>query len=290
MRMRRVVLGAMLFIPSTAGVAQTTGPRTLVVCAPGHPGTARQAEPTLRALAGALAAVGAWSGDTVRTAFCESAEEGVRQVRASTTAAALVSLPFYLAYSQELGLRAVAVPVTSVGARAPWVLVAGQGRVRRPADLVGWTVSSRAGYAPSVVEALVATAWGRLPAGVRVTFTPRSLSALRRSAAGDSVAVLLDGEEAAALKSLPFANRLEEVFRSDSLPLSVLAVVDRNRMGDAEASWDRDLVEPLLRLHRSAGGAAVLKEMRIERFERLSPGDRAQLERWAGSSSTLRPR
>lgn len=289
MLMRYGVLGAMLCIPWTVGAAQSVGPGTLVVCAPGHPGTARQAEPTLQALAAALATAGAWSGDTVQTAFCESAEEGVRQLQGAT-AAALVSLPFYLAHSRELGLRAVALPVTSVGARAPWVLVAGRGRVRRPADLAGWTVSSRAGYAPSVVEALVARAWGRLPAGVQVTFTPRSLSALRRSAAGDSVAVLLDGEEAAALKALPFANRLEEVFRSDPLPLSVLAVVDRNSAGDAEANWNRDIVEPLLMLHRSAGGAAVLKEMRIDRFERLSAGDRTRLERWAGTPATPLPR
>ncbi len=286
----RWVLGAMLCLPWTVGVAQGTGPRTLVVCAPGHPGTAEQAEPTLRAFARALAAAGAWSGDTARTAFCESSEEGVRQVRAPAAAAALVSLPFYLAHAEELGLRAVAVPVTAVGARAPWVLVAGQGRVRRPADLAGWTVSSRAGYAPDVVEALITRAWGRLPAGVRVTFTPRSLSALRRSAAGDSVAVLLDGEEAAALKALPFANRLEEVFRSDPLPLSVLAVVDRDRSGDRDANWARDVVEPLLRLHQTGEGAAVLREMRIDRFERLGAGDRALLEGWAKSSPTPRPR
>lgn len=290
MRIRMGILTAALCIPWTVGLAQSATARTLVVCAPGYPGTSRQAEPTLRALAGALAAAGAWSGDTVQTAFCESPEEGVRQVRAPTSAAALVSLPFYLAHAEQLGLRAVAIPVTSVGARAPWVLVAARGRVRRPADLAGWTLASRAGYAPDVVETLIARAWGRLPDGVRVTFTPRSLSALRRSAAGDSVAVLLDGEEAAALKALPFADRLGEVFRSDPLPLSVLAMVERNRAADTEASWDRDVVEPLLRLHRSPGGAAVLKEMRIDHFERLSAGDRTELERWGRSSTVPRPR
>ncbi len=284
------LLGVMLCIPGAVSVAQSTAPRTLVVCAPGHPGTAEQAEPTLRAFAEALAAAGAWSGETVRTVFCESAEEGVRQVRAATTAAALVTLPFYLVHGRELGLQAVALPVTPVGARASWVLVAGRGRIRRPADLAGWTLSSRAGYAPAVVGSLLTAWWGRPPAGVSVTFTARSLSALRRAAAGDSVAVLLDGEETAALKALPFANRLEELFRSDPLPLSVFALVDRNRAGDNEAAWERDVVRVLVELHRTVEGAGALKEMRIDRFERLTPGDRAQLERWANAPAAPRSR
>jgi ABC-type phosphate/phosphonate transport system substrate-binding protein len=104
--------------------------------------------------------------------------------------------------------------------------------------------------------------WGAVPATARITFSAGILSVLRRAAAGEKIAAVLDGEQTAALASLPFANDLEVVARSNPLPVSVLSIVgDRLSPAEAEA-----LAKALLRLHETEEGKEVLTRMRMKRF------------------------
>ena len=95
----------------------------------------------------------------------------------------------------------------------------------------------------------------------------RILSALRRAAGGERVAVLLDGEQRAALDSLPFAQDLEVVYESDPLP-AFLACTVGGRLSEHEAD---ELFAALLDLQAQEGGAAVLEQIRLVRFETLTP-------------------
>jgi hypothetical protein len=157
----------------------------------------------------------------------EASEEGcVKRLRGRDAAAAIVSLPFFLAHERDLGLRARLQPVPK-GREGPdrWVLVAKKGRLPSAAALGGITIVSTAGFAPAFVRGPGVGSLGPLPASVRVTASTAVLSALRRAAAGEDVAVLLDAEQAAALPSLPFAADLDTVARSEPLPSGVVASV-----------------------------------------------------------------
>lgn len=236
---------------------------TVVFCAPGSPGTTAEAQPTMDAFAAAL---GAKAGFAVSATYAATEDAGVARLRDPAAAVAVVSLPFFLAHEQALGLRAELEPVLQGGgATERWSLVARKGRVTGPASLDGFTLLSSAGYAPAFVRGPALGGWGRLPASVRIAQSVAILSGLRRAAAGEPVALLLDGTQAAAVSTLPFAADLEVVARSPALPAGVVATVDRRL---PPARWTR-LAAALRALPSDAAGAAALAGVRMSRFEPL---------------------
>jgi len=252
---------AMLGLASAPALAAAPAARVLVFCSPGSPGTTAEAQPTMDAFAAALGAKAGVS--PIAAVYHEAEDAGVARLREKDAAVAFVSLPFYLKHEQELGLRARLQPVQS--GREPeerWALVAKKGKVTSPAALGGFTISSTAGYAPAFVRGPGVGEWGPLPATVRVVQSGAILSALRRAAAGENLAVLLEPAQAAALSSLPFAADLEVVTRSAPLPQGVVATVGERLPAK---SWSA--IDSALRSLRSdPKGAAALDGMEIARF------------------------
>jgi len=153
-----------------------------------------------------------------------------------------------------------------------WSLVAGKGRLSSAAALAGWELVSQAAYAPQFVRGSALGVWGTVPAGTRLVTSGAVLSSLRRAAAGDDVALLLDGPQATALPTLPFAKDLEIVARSAPLPVMVVATV-AGRLPEARV---RELVRALQSLPERPAGAAALGGLQLVRFVAL---DEAGLRR-----------
>jgi hypothetical protein len=217
---------AALLAGSLALVARADGPATLVVCAPGAPGTTEEAQGALDAFARSVAARAGLPAGSLAAIYLPAEDAGVARLREKDAALALVSLPFFLKHEKALGLRAELQPAPlGVGATERWSLVARKGTVSGPAALDGFTILSSAGYAPAFVRGAALGGFGKLPASVKIEPSTAVLSALRRAAAGEKVAVLLDGAQSAALPSLPFAKDLEVVAQSPALPAGILATV-----------------------------------------------------------------
>jgi hypothetical protein len=266
----------------SAPVLPAAGERwTMVVCAPGFPGTTAEAQPTMDQFAERAARAAGWPQASLAAVYHESEEPGVDRLSKPDAAFALVPLPFFVKHAADLGLTPRLVAVQETGATEVWSLVAKKGQLTGPASLGGWEITGMAGYAESFVLGPALAAWGRPPAGVRVGFTARTLAALRRASAGEKVAVLLDQAAAASLASLPFANDLEVVTKTKPLPASLLCSI-RGRIpaGQADA-----LVKALARLHEKPEGAEILKTMRMTRFDALSGSALADLAA-AGAPAT----
>jgi hypothetical protein len=107
---------------------------------------------------------------------------------------------------------------------------------------------STAGYAPDFVRSSALQGWA-LPPDVKIEATGQILSALRRVAAGEPVAVLLDQTQAAALATLPFAADIKTVMQSPQLPVALIVVVD-SRVPPARA---RALQTALLKMGSGIG-------------------------------------
>ena len=193
----------------------------------------------------------------------EAEDAGVARLREKDGALAVVSLPFYLKYERELRLRARLQPVPK-GREATerWTLVARKGAVRSAAALDGYTVVSSAGFAPAFVRGPAVGAWGPLPASVRVQTSNAVLSALRRAAAGEKIAVLLDGAQGAALASLPFAADLDVLTRSAPLPAGIVAAVDEHLPPKSLATLENALTA----LPGDPSGVAALDAIQTARF------------------------
>lgn len=275
MRLPALILAAVVPV-----LAAASGPQLLVVCSPGSPGRTAEAQPAMDAFARALTARAALTGPFA--AVYEPTEEGgLTRLRAADTALALVSFPFYLKHERLLALTAQLVAVPRDGAALErWTLVAKKGRVAGPGALAGFTISSVAGFAPAFVRGPALGGFGPLPAEVKVVQSAAVLSSLRRAAAGEPVAVLLDGAQSAAVSSLPFASELEVVARSVPLPAGVLVTVDARIAG---RSWIA--VDAALRgMAADPAGALALAGLQLAGFEQIDAGALAAARRtYAGA-------
>ncbi|OFX19732.1 MAG: hypothetical protein A2V77_15060 [Anaeromyxobacter sp. RBG_16_69_14] len=263
--MNLVALATLGLVGSSA-LAAAPGRHLLVVCSPGSPGTTAEAQPTMDAFAAALAARAGLPASALGAVYDEAEDSGVARLRAKDAAVALVSLPFYLKHEHDLALRArlQAVP-KGRGEMERWALVAKKGRVANAASLDGFTIASIAGFVPAFVRGPALGSWGPVPASVRIVPSGAVLSALRRAASGEPMAVLLDGAQEAALASLPFASELEVVTRSPPLPAGVVAAVN-SRL--PPKSW-RTIEVALETLPSDASGTAALDAIQITRFASL---------------------
>jgi hypothetical protein len=229
---------------------------TLVICAPGYPGSTAEAQPAMDALALAVSRAAHLPQGSFTAVYDESEAGGLRRLAGKDAALVLAPLPFYLAHEQELKLapRLSAMPQGG-DALERWTLVAGKDH---PASLEGYTVFSSAGYAKRFVRA----AAPKLPASADIQPATAVLSALRRAANGEKVAVLLDGAQAASLGTLPFAASLAVVETSPPMPAAVLATVAK-RIDDRR--W-KELEAAFLRLAEDRSARNALDGVRMAGF------------------------
>jgi hypothetical protein len=261
-----------MLLTTAAAVCMAGETATLVACAPGYPGSTEQAQPTMDAFAAQSAKLAGWDADALAAIYYKSLDAGLERLEQPDAALAFVPLPFFLEYSGSLGLVPVLQGIDAERPTETWTLVAAKGKVSGPGSLDGWQVAGRGGYSPAFVRGVALQGWGTLPDTAEVTFTSRAVSALRKASRGEPVAVLLDGEQSAALDGLPFAADLEPVYTSEPLPGSVLCVVgDRLDAGRTEG-----LRAALLRLGDKKTGREILDELRLARF---APVDEEGLER-----------
>jgi ABC-type phosphate/phosphonate transport system substrate-binding protein len=142
-----------------------------------------------------------------------------------------------------------------------WTLVTGKDH---PASLEGYTVQSSAGYSKRFVRA----AAPELARQVEIRAGTAVLSALRRAADGDKVAVLLDGAQGAALAKLPFASQLAVIATSPPMPVAVVATIGK-RMD--EGRWKA--LEPAFRgLADDPAAREALDGVRMAGFVPLDQG------------------
>lgn len=260
--------------------ASTAPPKSiaLVACAPGYPGTTTEAQRAMDSLASALAKTAQWPDGSVSAVYFSSDADGLARLDKPDAAIGLVTLPFFLAHREALKLKArLSVQTASAGLTEQWTLVAKKGRVKGPADLSAMTVSSIAGYAPNFVRGALGS-WGRIPDTTKIETSTQILSALRKAATGPDLAVLLDGEQAASLASLPFANELEVVTRSAAMPSALVATVGTHKR------W-LEIEKALLAMSSDPQGIAALGTIRMVRFAPLDDKAlAAAMAAWGGAS------
>jgi len=256
--------GTLAALAATLAAAPAqAGSTSLVFCAPGYPGNTAEAQPAMDAFAAALSAAAGLPAGSLAAVYHEAERDGLSRLARDDAALALVPLPFFLEHERALGLRPLLQVVEQGGAPLErWTLWARKGRVVGPASLEGWQVTSTAGYSAAFLRGPVLGGFGGLPRGARVAASGAILSALRRAAAGEDVALVLDRAQAASLPGLPFAADLEAVATSPALPVALVATVGR-RLPPARA---RALAGALARLPADARGAEALAAIRLSGF------------------------
>ena len=256
-------------ICSVGSAAETT----MVVCAPGYPGSTAEAQSAMDGFAMAVTTAVGWGRGDLAAEYFETEEGGMARLAATDAGLGLVTLPFFLEHRDELDLEPemLAVP-TGRATEEPWSLIAAKGAVQSPADLDGWQLVSLAGHSETFVRGPALGDWGELPPTLTITFSGAVLSSLRKAARGEKIVVLLDAEQTDALDRLPFAGDLEIVHQSPPLPVSVVCSI-----GDRlDAEEKKQLFDALGGLAGRSDAAEALAGVRLDRFETV---DKAALER-----------
>jgi hypothetical protein len=262
------ILALALALHAVAGLAAAGEPVAFIACAPGYPGSTAEAQPVMDGFATALAEAAGWSRGSVRAEYYEDEARGLERLARPDVGFALVPLPFFLKHEARLKLVAQAQAVSEGGgADEIWALVAAQGKLTAPAGLDGWEILSSAAYAPRFVRGTALGGWGTVPASARLVVSGAVLSGLRRAAAGEKVALVLDRAETAALPSLPFAKELDVVARSAAMPATVVCSL-AGRVAPARSEAAR---KAFLALAHRPAGAVALAAMRTESFVALDP-------------------
>jgi ABC-type phosphate/phosphonate transport system substrate-binding protein len=235
----------------------------LVVCSPGSPGSTEEAQPRMDAFAAALSAK---TGAPVAAVYEPSAEAGAKRLEGAGVA--IVSLPFFLEHEKQLGLHA-RLQVVQKGRPAleRWALVTQKGRAAKAEALAGTTIVANTAFAPRFVAAAVHEI-GALPADVKLTQSTQVVSALRRAANGEAVAVLVDGPQEAALASLPFASKLEIVARSPAWPGHLVVTID-SRM---PAKLWNPMQTALLGLASDRASSGAMEGLQMDGFAAVDDG------------------
>jgi hypothetical protein len=234
----------------------------LVFCAPGYPGTSGDAQPLVGEFATTLAAAAGWPAGSLTAIYDANEKSDLARLAAPAASLAFVPYPFFVEHGAELHMAPlVQADVPPAGQQQRWTLVLKTGHAPLPAALAGLTLISTAGYAQSFVRDVLHDI-GPLPATTTITATAQVLSALRRAANGDPVAVLLDQEQAAALPSLPFAAQLHGAVTTAPVPVALIVVV-AGRMPKARAL---EMQQALLHLSGTPQGAASLNRLRLNGF------------------------
>jgi hypothetical protein len=263
--------GALALGTGHAAPAAAPAEHTLVVCSPGSPGTSDDA----RARMDAFAAAASTRGGGRIAAIYEPAEDACVE-RLGSAALGLVALPFFLAHERELGL-VPRLQVVAAGRPAleHWALVGPRGRISRPGALAGYTIVSSAAYAPAFIRGVVVGGFGAIPADVKLEQSTAVLSALRRAASGEPVAVVLDGTQLAQLGSLPFASRLQVIAQSPAMPAGLVVTVDARVPAGTWSGIERALIG----LSSDRAATPVLGAIEVARFEPVDSGALAQARR-----------
>ncbi len=234
----------------------------LVFCAPGYPGTSGDAQPLVGEFATTLGAAAGWPAGSLTAVYDANEASDLTRLAAPEAGLAFVPYPFFVQHGAQLHLVPLAqADVPPAGVQQHWTLVLKAGHGPLPAGLAGLTLISTAGYAPDFVRDVL-HGMGALPATTTITATGQVLSALRRAANGDPVAVLLDQEQSAAMATLPFAATLHSAATTPAVPVALIVLVG-DRVPKTRA---QELQQALLHLSGTPPGAATLSRLRLNGF------------------------
>ncbi len=215
-------------------------PSPVVVCYPGGPVSEEDANKAMSAMLGVVEKVGGWPAQSFSSAFSSDVEGCKSLLKQKNPTFAITSLGIFLDQRQSLHLEPVVQPKMRGSSTEQFHLVAIKGRFNALEEIkgkqVGGTVFEEAEFIRRIVFA------GKLDPEKDFALKPskQAIRALRSLDKGELDAVLVNGQQFAALASLPLTHELDSVFTSAPIPLMGLVAnketstpEERNRFAKA---------------------------------------------------------
>lgn len=211
-------LGILLSLTTPLQTAWSA-PNEIVVCYPGGPVGDNEANTAMAAMLRVVERVGEWPANSFTSVFSARADECRNFLTTRKPAFAITSLGLFLEQRVAHHLTPIVQPRLQGATSERYRLVARKGQYAKLEDLKGKSISGTVLDEPEFLKKIVFA--GQIDPATYFTLKPtrQAIRALRSLDKGELDAVLLNGQQYAALGSLPLKSPLEVVYSSAETPL-----------------------------------------------------------------------
>ena len=236
-RSRALLLALLPLLWQTAESA----PAPIVVCYPGGPVSEAEANSAMGAMLRVVERIGQWPANSFSSAFTAQADQCRALLNSRKPAFAITSLGLFLEQQDAHHLVPVAQPRMKGATAERYRLLVRKGQYTSVDQLKGKSVGGTVFEEPDFIRRIVFA--GKLDPQTAFDLKPtrQALRAIRSLDKGELDGVLLNGQQFAALGSLPLKSPLEPVFTSADIPLMGMVANSKTSTPDDRARFARAL-------------------------------------------------
>ena len=222
------VIGFLLVVACT----HSAHAATIVVCYPGGPVNEADATTAMAAMLRVIERVGHWPANTFDSRFTAQADDCRQLLNTQKPAFAITSLGLFLDQRTAHHLVPVAQPRMKGTSVERYRLIVRKGTFATLDQLKGKTLGGTVFEEPDFIRSIVFA--GKLDPQTWFQLKParQAIRTLRALDKGELDAVLLNGQQYAALGSLPLSNPTEAIFTSADIPLMGLVADSKTSTAD----------------------------------------------------------
>lgn len=253
---------------ATATSAALSAPAPILVCYPGGPVSEAEANTAMASMLRVVERIGQWPANSFTSSFTTAADTCRSQLDQLKPAFAITSLGLFLEQRDAHHLVPVAQPRMKGATSERYRLLVQKGKYGRLDELKGKAIGGTVLEEPDFLQRIVFA--GKLDPRSAFELKPsrQAIRALRALDKGELDAVLVNGQQFAALGSLPLQNPMEAIYTSGDIPLMGM-VADSQA---SSASERERLARALQGMCGDSEGKKLCELFGIEAFVPASPG------------------
>lgn len=214
-------------------------PQPVVVCYPGGPVSEEEANKAMGAMLGVIEKKGGWPSGTFTSAFSSDVAGCTNLLEGKTPAFAITSLGIFLTEESTLSLDPIVQPKMHGLTSERYHLVAAKGHFASLDAVKGASVGGTVFDEAQFIRRIVFQGKMDPEKDFNLKPTRQAIRALRALDRGELDAVLLNGQQYAALSSLTLQTPIESVYDSPEIPLMGL-VANRSKSNAEDRSRFKD--------------------------------------------------
>ena len=258
-----------LLVPATV----FSGPRDLLLCLTGFPGTTEQAGPTVRGFLDKLGDKLGWGAAAIQGDYYPDTEVGLQQIRDRAPGFAGVSLDLYLAHGSEFGAQVIARAVMHGRDKTRYHIVVARQGGPASVDALSGKVLVPFRESARFLGNLVLDGKRTLAESLDLQYESNAMSALRKVARGQAVAAVVEEEIIERFDEVPVKDQLTVLAAGPWLPGPPVVALE------GSAAADRTAMATALVGLCAGDGAEACRSIRVDSFKAATNDDYAEVRR-----------
>lgn len=237
MNKSRLLLLASLLAP----LAATAAPETLVVCYPGGPVNAKDANGAMSSMLRVVERVGQWQENSFTSLFTTKLDECRKQMAEKKPKFAITSLGLYLEMRAGQNLIPLVQPKIKGQTGEHYRVIVQKDKFKNLDELKGKTLGGTVLEEPEFIGKIVFAGKYEPESFFSLKSSNQAIRALRSLDKGELDAVILNEQQYAGLASLKLGTPVEAIFTSEEIPLMGVVADSANTTAEERARFGKAL-------------------------------------------------